>query len=124
MLTILNRLFPPDISLLIMQNVVNDKVRNVVSPKIYITYFRMLKFINMYKLDEDMLYDLKFNFTEIKEIYTILNNIQTRFIDFNYYEYDDTSIKIIKDFNYTINKINEQCKDLVVYLLIKNMVIS
>lgn len=122
MLTILNRLFPPEISLIIMQNVVSDKVKNVIVPKMYITYYRMLKFINMYKLDEDMLYDLKFNFAEIKEIYTILNNIQTRFIDFDYYNHDDTSIEIIKDFNYTINTINEQCKDQVVYPLIKKMI--
>lgn len=122
MLTILNRLFPPEISLLIMQNVVNQKVRNVVIPKMYITYYRMLKFINMYKLDEDMLYDLKFNFTELKEIYTILNNIQVRFIDFEYYKYDAETIAIIKKFNYTISTINEQCKDMITYPLIKKMI--
>ena len=42
----------------------------------------------MYKLDEEMLYDLKFYFTELKEIYRTLNNIQVRFIDFEYYKYD------------------------------------
>lgn len=122
MLTILNRRFPTEISLLIMQNVVLQKVRNTVIPKMYITNHRMQKFINMYKLDEDMLYDMKFNFAEIKEIYTILNNIQTRFIDLGYYKYDDTSIKIIKEFNYTIKNINEKCKDQVVYPFIKKMI--
>lgn len=122
MLTILNRRFPTEISLLIMQNVVLQNVRNRVIPQMYITNHRMQKFINMYKLDEDMLYDLKFNFTEIKEIYTILNNIQKRFIDFDYYKYDDTSIKIINEFNYTIKNINEKCKDQVVYPLIKKMI--
>ena len=121
MLTILNRRFPPEISLLIMQNVVSDKVRNLIVPKMYITYYRMLKFINMYKLDEDMLYDLKFNFAEIKEIYTILNNIQTRFIDLGYYKHDELDIKSINKFNYTITSINEKCKHQSVYPLIKNM---
>ena len=93
MLTILNRRFPHEISLLIMQNV----VKNVVISKMYITYYRMLKFINMYNLEEDMLYDLKFNFAEIKEIYTILNNIQTRFIDLGYYKHNELDEKTIKD---------------------------
>ena len=121
MLTILNRRFPTEICLLIMKNVVLQKVRNTVIPQMYITNHRMQKFINMYKLDEDMLYDMKFNFAEIKEIYTILNNIQTRFIDFGYYKHGDFDDKIIKKFNYTINSVNEKCKDQVVYPLIKKM---
>lgn len=122
MLTILNRRFPAEISLLIMKNVVLQKVRNTVIPQMYITNHRMQKFINMYKLDEDMLYDMKFNFAEIKEIYSILNNIQSRFIDFGYYKHSDFDDKIIKKFNYTINSVNEKCKDQVVYPLIKKMI--
>ena len=122
MLTILNRRFPTEISLLIMQNVVLQKVRNTVIPQMYITNHRMQKFINMYKLDEDMLYDMKFNFAEIKEIYSIINNIQSRFIDFGYYKHSDFDDKIIKKFNYTINSVNEKCKDQVVYPLIKKMI--
>ena len=118
MLTILNRRFPHEISLLIMQNV----VKNAVISKMYITYYRMLKFINMYKLDEDMLYDLKFNFAEIKEIYTILNNIQTQFIDIGYYKHNELDEKTIKDFNNTISSINEKCKHQSVYPLIKKMI--
>ena len=120
MLTILNRRFPREISLLIMQNV----VKNAAISKMYITYYRMLKFINMYNLEEDMLYDLKFNFAEIKEIYTILNNIQTRFIDLGYYKHNELDEKIIKHFNHTISSINEKCKHQSVYPLIKKMVIS
>lgn len=122
MLTILNRRFPAEISLLIMQNVVLQKVRNTVIPQMYITNHRMQKFISMYKLDEDMLYDMKFNFAEIKEIYSILNNIQSRFIDFGYYKHSDFDDKIIKKFNYTINSVNEKCKDQVIYQLIKKMI--
>lgn len=122
MLTILNQRFPAEISLLIMQNVVLQKVRNTVIPQMYITNHRMQKFINMYKLDEDMLYDIKFNFAEIKEIYSIINNIQSRFIDFGYYKHSDFDDKIIKKFNYTINSVNEKCKDQVVYPLIKKMI--
>ena len=122
MLTILNQRFPAEISLLIMQNVVLQKVRNTVIPQMYITNHRMQKFINMYKLHEDMLYDLKFNFAEIKEIYSIINNIQSRFIDFGYYKHSDFDDKIIKKFNYTINSVNEKCKDQVVYPLIKKMI--
>lgn len=122
MLTILNRRFPTEISLLIMKNVVLQKVRNTVIPQMYITNHRMQKFINMYKLHEDMLYDLKFNFAEIKEIYSIINNIQSRFIDFGYYKHNDFDDKIIKKFNYTINSVNKKCKDQVVYPLIKKMI--
>jgi hypothetical protein len=123
MLTILNRRFPTEISLLIMQNIVLQKVRNTVIPQMYISNHRMQKFINMYKLDEDMLYDMKLNFAEIKEIYSIINNIQSRFIDFDYYKHNDFDDKIIKKFNYTINSVNEKCKDQVVYPLIKKMII-
>ena len=119
MITILNRLFPEDISKTIYNFVIQDYIKYTLIRKIFINSLIMEKHYNNFNtiVNKKMMhYNIGTNYTEIVNVCKFLKYMKTHFIEKKYYSYDVYMICLIQDFKKIIYYIGENEN----HILIKN----
>ena len=71
MLTILNRLFPEDVSQIIINIIKNEYIKNLCINKCFVMEFMMENLINKYNFDT--YYNIVYDTSNIKQIYDLHN---------------------------------------------------
>ena len=92
MITILNRIFPQDISQYIYNYVLESYIDSVIVGRIYIVELMMKKII-YYWSDTDYIYDI--DILEFKTVVNIITKINNKLIIKNLYSFDDEFKNII-----------------------------
>ena len=69
MLTLLNRLFPEDISLIIINIIRNERIKNLCINKCFVMELMMQNIINKYSYDS--YYNIIYDTSNIKQIYDL-----------------------------------------------------
>ena len=119
MITILNKIFTEDISKLIYNFVIQDYIKYVIEGKMFTNIMIMEKHYKNFSTStivNEVIYDPSTSYNEIINICKFLKYIKIHFIEKNYYDYDNYTKQIIKDFKKIIYYIGENEK----HMLIKN----
>lgn len=110
MITILNRLFPDDISKTIYNFVIQNYIKYTLIGKIFTNSLIIEKHYNNFNtiVNRKMMhYDIGTNYTEIVNVCIFLKYMKTHFIEKKYYSYDDYMICLIQNFKKIIFYIGE-----------------
>lgn len=110
MITILNRIFPDDISKTIYNFVIQDYIKHVLSGKIFTNSLIMEKHYNNFNtiVNRKMMhYDIGTNYTEIVNVCKFLKYTKLYFIDKKYYDYGNYMKCLIHDFKKVIYYVGE-----------------
>ena len=105
MITILNRIFPEDISKLVYNFVIQNYIQCVIEGKIFINTMIMEKHYNVFNNiinRKNMHYDPSSSYNELINICKFLKYMKTHFIERKYYSYDHYMICLIQDFKKVI----------------------
>tara|TARA_B100000424_G_scaffold231510_1_gene193830 strand:+ start:805 stop:1185 length:381 start_codon:yes stop_codon:yes gene_type:complete len=96
MLTLLNRLFPHEISLLIVKININYHINTYFIGKLYL----LENIINDFNIsiNNANYYNLDMKFTNLESIYKLLNKIYNNYLKFNYYTFNLTTKNIISEY--------------------------
>ena len=119
MITILNRLFPDDISKTIYNFVIQDYIKYILIGKLLTNSLIMEKHYNNFNTianRKNMHYEAGTNYTEILNVCKFLKYMKTHFIEKKYYIYKHYENCLIQDFKKIIFYIGENEK----HILIKN----
>lgn len=110
MITILNRLFPSDISLYIINIIKNENIKRLCNNKYFVMQLMMENIIKKYRYDR--FYNIIYDITNIKQIYElhtfVLKNDKNMSIDFQ-----DTINNYYKVLNYHNNYQNNNIKHII-----------
>jgi hypothetical protein len=110
MITILNKIFPEDISKIIYNFVVQDYIQYVIKGKVYTNILIMEKHYNNFCTIvnvKGLLYDPSSSYTEIINVCKFLKYMKNHFIEKKYYNYDICTKEIIQNFKEIINYISK-----------------
>ena len=110
MITILNKIFPEDISKVIYNFVVQDYIQYVIVGKIYTSILIMEKHYNNFYTIVNLkrhLYDPSSSYTEIINVCKFLKYMKNHFIEKEYYNYDIYTKQLIENFKEIINYISK-----------------
>lgn len=110
MITILNRIFPEDVSKTIYNFVIQDYIKYVLIGKLFTKSLTMEKHYNDFNTivnRKNMHYEAGTNYTELVNICKFLKYMKTHFIKKKYYSYDHDMICLIQDFKKVIYYIGE-----------------
>lgn len=110
MITILNRLFPIDISKTIYNFIIQDYIKYILFGKLLTNSLIMEKHYNNFNtiVNKKMIhYDISVNYSEILNVCKFLKYIKTHFIEKKYYSYDIDMICLIQNFKKIIFYIGE-----------------
>ena len=96
MLTLLNRLFPREISLLIVKINMNYHMNTYFVGKLYL----LENIINGFNIsiNNTNYYNLDMKFINLESIHKLLNKIYNNYLKFNYYIFDETTKNIISEY--------------------------
>lgn len=110
MITILNRLFPIDISKTIYNFIIQDYIKYILIGKLLTNSLIMEKHYNNFNtiVNKKMIqYDVSVNYSEILNVCKFLKYIKTHFIEKKYYSYDVYMICLIQNFKKILFYIGE-----------------
>ena len=110
MITILNRIFPEDISKLIYNFVIQYYIQYVVEGKLFINTMIMEKHCNNFNNIVNirkMHFDIGTNYTEIVKVCKFLKYMKIYFIEKKYYNYQHYVKCLIEDFKKVVYYIGE-----------------
>lgn len=110
MITILNRIFPEDISKTIYNFVIQDYIKYVLTGKLFTKSLIMEKHYNIFNTivnRKRMHYDVSVNYLEIVKVFKFLKYMKTHFIDKKYYNYQHYMTCLIHDFKKVIYYVGE-----------------
>ena len=110
MITILNRIFPDDISKTIYNFVIQDYIKYTLIGKIFTKSLIMEKHYNNFNtiVNKKMMhYDIGVNYSEIVKVCKFLKYTKLHFIDKKYYDYDNYMKCLIHDFKKVIYYVGE-----------------
>ena len=119
MITILNRLFPDDISKTIYNFVIQNYIKYTLIGKIFTNSLIVEKHYNNFNTivnRKNMHYEAGTNYTELVNVCKFLKYMKTHFIEKKYYSYKHYENCLIQDFKKIIFYIGENEK----HILIKN----
>ena len=111
MITILNRIFPEDVSNTIYNFVIQDYIKYVIKGILFTNILIMEKhynnFNNIVNIRKMMQYDIGTNYTEIVKVCKFLKYMKIYFIEKKYYNYQHYVKCLIEDFKKVVYYIGE-----------------
>ena len=110
MITILNRIFPEDISKTIYNFVIQDYIKYALTGKLFTNSLIMEKHYNNFNTivnRKRMNYDVATNYSEIVNICKFLKYTKLHFIDKMYYDYGNYMKCLIQDFKKVVYYVGE-----------------
>ena len=121
MLTILNRIFPNDISNLIYDLVIKSHINNIVVSKLYDVELIMEKFIRIHK--PEVAYNLSLE-NDYNVINGIISNIYERFVVKKVYEFDMEFRKTFKNYIECLKFHNDYQRNYLTKNMIERIIIN
>lgn len=124
MITILNRIFPEDISNTIYNFVIQDYIKYVLSGKLFTKSLIMEKHYNNFNTivnRKRMHYDVATNYSEIIKVCKFLKYMKTHFIDKKYYNYQHYMTCLIQDFKKVVYYVGENENNKLIGYYFKNI---